>query len=60
MNDELERISKEAVMAQSICYSGDRVNGLSKTTQCLSHDSRYPVWDLNLTALEYKAVLYGD
>jgi hypothetical protein len=55
MNYELESISNEAVMVQCRCYSIYRLNVLMKTTKNLSHDTRYPVSDMNQAPLEYKA-----
>jgi hypothetical protein len=42
MNDELERIWKEVVMAY---YPGIRLEGLRKTTKNLSQNSQSPDWD---------------
>jgi hypothetical protein len=42
MNDELERMWKEAVTAYSRKYLSICPEGLQKTTEYLSHDSKWP------------------
>jgi hypothetical protein len=39
MNDEMERIWKEAVVAYSRCYSGSYQEGVRKTAKILGQDS---------------------
>jgi hypothetical protein len=39
MNDYLQRIRKEAVVDQSLCYPDASVNGHQKTTKILSQNN---------------------
>jgi hypothetical protein len=47
MNDEMQRILKEAPVPLSRCYSGIFLGGIWKTMKNLSHDSWHPGSDLN-------------
>jgi hypothetical protein len=53
MNDELERIWKEAVMPISRYCAGIRLEGLRKTTIDFIQNSQYPSRDSNQAAPEY-------
>jgi hypothetical protein len=55
MNDELERIWKEAVVAHLRYYPGICLMGLRKTMKTLSYDSLSSGRDLNPTPPEYEA-----
>jgi hypothetical protein len=57
VNDELERISKEAAMAYLRYNSSIHLEGLTKTIKNLSQDSQSQGQDLNPEPPEYKAGL---
>jgi hypothetical protein len=60
MNDELERIWKEAPVAYSRYYPSICLEKLRKTTKTLSQNSRSPVRDSNLALSKYmsRALMY--
>jgi hypothetical protein len=54
MNNDLERIRKEAAVALFNYYLGICLEGLKKTTKNLSHDSQSQGRDLNPGPPEYE------
>jgi hypothetical protein len=57
VNNELERIWKEAVVANFRYYPGVRLDGLRKPRKYFSQDKRSPVRDLNPGPPEYEVVV---
>jgi hypothetical protein len=55
VNDKLERMWKEAVLAQFKALPGICLNGVTKTTETPSDDSRSSDRDLNAGHPEYEA-----
>jgi hypothetical protein len=53
MDDELERIYKEAVMAQLAYYPGIRLEEVRETTTTVFQHSRHPGQDSNTAPSEY-------